>query len=92
MKKYWKIRNDADIKLNLESINVPNSYIDILLEEDSDFMNHLKISKFIHITKGDCGFGWLEDEEYAKYNFWSYEGEVNLRKEKLKKILCKNEK
>lgn len=95
MKKFWKIKNDADIKKKLESLSLSKEYIDILLDY-SDFTKYLDGSKYVYITYCDDkkrlewnsdGFGWCECE----YHDWlidkgySYIGEINLRQQKLLK-------
>lgn len=45
MKKFWKIKNDADIKKSLESLSLSKEYIDILLDY-SDFTRYLDRSKY----------------------------------------------
>lgn len=94
MKKYWRIRNDADIELCLHKLNVGSDYIKILLEEDSDFMKYLNTkAEYVYITyklekHQDIHnyFCWMEDEGLGLLHNWKFCGDINLRKEKLKKI------
>jgi hypothetical protein len=94
MKKYWKLQNTSDIKQCLQKLNVGSNYIEILLEEDSAFMIYLNESpkpKYVYITYKfekylHNYFGWMEDESLGILNGWQFCGEINLRKEKLKKL------
>ena len=91
-KKYWKVLNSPDIKKCLEKLNAPNDYIEILLEEDSDFDKYIKKnSKYVFICQDPQfflnfeGFGWGEEKDepfFIEYNY-KYTGIINLRKEKL---------
>lgn len=96
MKKFWKIKNDADIKKSLESLSLSKEYIDILLDY-SDFTRYLDRSKYVYITYCDDkkrvegsyfdGFGWSECEyhDWLIVKGYSYIGEINLRQQKLLK-------
>ena len=98
MKKYWRIQNTSDIKQCLQKLNVDSNYIEILLEDDSDFMRYLNDNpKYVYITYKDSDhkyyqgniFGWIEEEfidYYSKKEDWQFCGEINMRKEKLKKL------
>lgn len=101
-KYIWKIRNNVDIKKSLHYINVDPEYINILLETDSDFMIYLNKSpkpKYVYIiykTHYEINFfnhnkfGWAEDDDYIKclleIESNKYQGEINLRKQKLEKL------
>jgi hypothetical protein len=86
----------------MEYLKVRPDYIHILLEEGSDFMEYLNDNpkpKYVYISctkskssswfEGD-GFDWSWfEEDYEKHmssQGCKYIGEINLRKEKLKKI------
>jgi len=93
MKKYWKVRYDSDMLEKLKHINMPNNYIKILLEEDSDMMKCLESSNYVYISYNDDikdisanKFGWEKCDDYFKNKGYEYLGEINLRKEKLKKL------
>lgn len=97
MKKVWKVKNDLDIEFCFEKIGMSNEYMEILLEDDSDFSNYLKTSDWVYICYDDehdshhctLGFGWFEFgylEEFSSYSNFEYLGEINLRKEKLLRI------
>lgn len=70
--------------------------IEILLEEDSDFMKYLNENpkpKYVYITyklekHQDINnyFCWMEDESLGILQNWQFCGEINMRKEKLKKL------
>lgn len=96
MKKFWKIRNNSDIKLCMEYLHVEPNYIEILLEETSDFMKYLNKDpkpKCVYISVDDnertySVFGWFEDKDlsYMLSINYKYCGEINFRIEKLKKL------
>ena len=96
MKKFWRIRNDPDIRQCLNKLNVDEDYIKILLEEDSDFIKYLNeepIPRYVYITFNlerhrdiNNYFGWMKDESFGILKGWQFCGEINMRKEKLTKL------
>ena len=42
MKKFWRIANNPDIKSSLEKLKVDPEYIEMLLEDTSGLMYHIK--------------------------------------------------
>ncbi len=88
MRKYWRIRNDADIEQCLHKLNVDKDYIKIILEEDSNpmlYLNQTPKPDYIYIIyRSDWGWGW--DEEYSMSPGYQFCGEINMRKEKLKRL------
>lgn len=96
-KIFWKIRNNADIILSLKYLKVNESYLKLILEDDSEFDKYIKtnpeyvcISYTIMPDFDYNGFGWFEGEE-EDINFmiskgYIFKGEVNFRKEKLLKL------
>ena len=96
MKKFWKIRIDSDIRKSLEFLSVNKDYICIMVDKTSDLMKYKEEGgKYFLICYDDLepylnyqGWGWGEESDFSWFsrrNFF-YCGEVNLRKEKLKKI------
>ena len=92
--KYWKIRvNQA--KKSMEYLGVPKEYISVLTKENSSFNKEtgkfrLIIffffkNNFYSFTSISKGWGWDTNENKYLYNF-AYQGELNLRKEKLNKL------
>ena len=95
MKKCWRIQNNtfADIKDSLYKLKVEEEYINIILEDDSDPMRYLNQNpkpRYFYISyNGDNKhWGWFEEEYFNSKWLKTYEfcGEINMRKEKLKKI------
>jgi len=90
MGKIWKIPNNKDIRLALEYLKIEKSYINILLEEDSDFDKYLKEGNDYVLIIFDGTFGWVEYEYFSEYkNKHKYCGIVDFRKNKLKKLNAK---
>lgn len=97
MKKYWKIRTNSDLKTSLKILKVPDNYIKILLEDDSNVMNHINDEnpEYILITYNEGlntieteYFGWdkIDNEYWIECYGYKFSGTINLRKEKLKKL------
>jgi hypothetical protein len=97
MKKFWTVRTNSDLKSSLLFLKIPDNYRKIILENDSEVMNHIKNDNvdYIIITYNDevnhisTGFfGWDIMENYDHFPNYNYIfcGTVNLRKEKLKKL------
>jgi hypothetical protein len=95
MKKFWKINFNSDTKQSLEFLSVDKDYILIVMDKTSDIMKCKNDDghKYFFICHNDEGYnhhmwGWGEenDEKWFYRNDYFYCGEVNLRKEKLKKL------
>ena len=94
MKKFWRINNNPDLKKSLESLNLTNIYIELLLDDVLDFKEYLEKFGHAYIGYNDSenheiftGYGWCEDYDFYISHGYFYCGEINLRKEKLLKIL-----
>ena len=95
-KHIWKIPI-SDARLAMEHIGVCNEYIEVLLEPYSDVHKYViqpkkKYFSIVYdpLDKFFNGWGWLQDEsDYDEYVDKGFKpmGLVNLRKEKLKKII-----
>lgn len=98
--KIWKIRNNTDIKYAMIHIQVRPEYINFLLSIDSDFMYYLDGKdgntkpKYVYVgwiekNEGwfnDKNWGWFEENNTEILLRYKYCGEINLRKEKIKKL------
>jgi hypothetical protein len=81
----------------MEYLKVKPDYIHILLEDGSAFMEYLnenpkpKCVYISHTIEYDFNWGWFEDDDVYINEILSdgthiYCGEINLRKEKLKRL------
>jgi len=98
MKKFWRINFNSDIKQSLEFLSVDKNYIDIVIDKTSDIMKckNEEGHKYFFICYNDEDspnlyynlWGWGEqiDEKWFRSREYFYCGEVNLRKEKIKKL------
>lgn len=89
IKKYWKI-TFADARESMKAIGVCDEYIEICLDEYSDFIKY-NTDRYTYISYNShdnfCwGWGWCEDEDYYLRCKFEFAGEIKLRKEKLKKL------
>ena len=94
MKKFWKVRVDANYKKTLQSLGITDWYIDILTDKNYEPMEYIKAenSKYIFISynskyRDSNKFCWerIDNYEYMMKNY-TFCGTINVRKDKLKKI------
>lgn len=101
MKKFWKIRIDNNLRQKMEYLKVSKNYIEILLDDYSEFMDYVNYPdefKFVIISLNgihhkyshnyDYNWSWGGEGDYNWYieKGYKYCGEINLRKYKLKKL------
>lgn len=88
-KKYWKVKTDnLNFRQSLEFINVPESYIKILEKNCLIETKYIFITYHKKSTEDYCDFCWCDIDEinWLRAHDFKYYGEINLRKDKLKKL------